>query len=238
MSYKYSIAAFTRRELVVVIAVIVVLFSLLFVALQRAARKSRSICCNCNFKQIGIGYRIWANDHGDQNPAQVAQTNEGWLDRLSEANAAAYCWTNYAILSHELGQSTVILVCPSDIREPANTFSNLAADSNISYFVGVTANDISPQSLLGGDRNLGPGTAPDTEYGYSPTNDKGNDVMINGPVCWSLKMHSDGNPAGMGNILLGDGSAQQVHSDSLYRDWVRNAFERVTNPPPLRIIFP
>jgi hypothetical protein len=50
---------------------------------------------------------------------------------------------------------------------------------------------------------LGPGTTPDPEYGFSPADGRGNDVVINGPVCWSLKMHSRGNPAGWGNILLG-----------------------------------
>jgi hypothetical protein len=238
MSHRCAIAEFTRRELVVVIAVIVVLCSLLVPALQRAGRKSRSICCNCNFKQIGIAYRIWSNDHGDLYPALAAQTNGGWSDRLAEPNPGKYCWTNYAIISNVVGQSTLILVCPSDVREAANTFSNLAGNSNISYYVGVTASDAYPQSMLGGDRNLGPGTTPDKDYGYSPTSGKGNDVIITGPVCWSLKMHSAGNPAGFGNILMGDGSAQQVNSDSLYRNWVRNAFAGVTNPPALRIIFP
>jgi competence protein ComGC len=238
MSNRSHIGAFTRRELVVVITVIVALFVLLVPVLQRSALKSRSLCCNCNFKQIGAAYRIWSNDHGDLNPALAAQTNGGWSDRLAEANPARYCWTNYAILSNEVGQSTLILVCPSDIREAAKTFSDLAGNSNISYYVGVTANDAYPQSMLGGDRNLCPGTAPDKDYGYSPANGNGNDVIITNQVCWSLKMHSAGNPAGFGNILLGDGSAQQVNSQSLYQDWVRNAFAGVTNPPPLRIIFP
>jgi hypothetical protein len=124
------------------------------------------------------------------------------------------------------------------------------------YFVGVGAIDTVPQSILGGDRNLGPGTTPDTEYGFSPANGKGNDVIITGPVCWSLKMHSHGSPTGAGNILLGDGSAQQTisgglytpggvsTSDSLYEYWVKNALaekaahNKTTNLAGLRLIFP
>ena len=110
--------------------------------------------------------------------------------------------------------------------------------------MGVSADDTYPQSILGGDRNLGPGTTPDPEYGFSPADGKGNDVIINGPVCWSLKTHSRGNPAGAGNILLGDGSAQQVTSGNLYQNWVKNALaekaadDKETNSPGLRLIFP
>jgi len=91
---------------------------------------------------------------------------------------------------------------------------------------------------------LGPGTTPDHEYGFSPSNGKGNDVTITGPVCWSLKMHSRGNPAGAGNIMLGDGSAQQVTSRSLNQNWLTNALvakpalDKATNSPGMRLIFP
>ena len=71
-------------------------------------------------------------------------------------------------------------------------------NSNLSYFVGVSANTKSPQSLLAGDRNLGGGTEADSDYGYSPANGGGNDIAlpIADPVAWSMKMHSAGKPAG------------------------------------------
>jgi hypothetical protein len=151
---------------------------------------------------------------------------------------------NYATMANELGQSAEIVTCPADERKPASTFSNLLANTNISYFVGVIANETYPQSLLGGDRNLGPGTTPGPGYGFSPASGKGNDVIIKGPVCWSLKLHSDGNPTGAGNILLGDGSVQQVTSVNLNESWLKNAFakeaaqDKATNVAGLRIVFP
>jgi hypothetical protein len=69
-------------------------------------------------------------------------------------------------------------------------------------------------------------------------------VVINGPVCWSLKMHSRGNPAVCGNILLGDGSAQQTTSGSLNGYWMKNALaekaahDKTTNSVGMRLIFP
>ena len=243
------------------IVVFVVLVSFLIPPLQRARQKAQRISCICNLKQLGTAYRIWANDNGDVFPAFAPLTNGGWSNLLYLTNAGSYAWTNYGVMANEIGQSPRVLLCPADERKPAHSFSDLYSNTNISYFVGVTANDTYPQSLLGGDRNLGPGTTPDPEYGFSPTNGKGNDVVINGPVCWSLKMHSRGNDAGAGNILLGDGSSQQVTSGSLYVNWVKNAFATkvvyikstnspnvssavevannpATNPPDLRLIFP
>jgi len=42
-------------------------------------------------------------------------------------------------------------------------------------------------------------------------------------VAWSAKMHSAGNTAGAGNILLGDGSAQQCTSAALRANWLKYA---------------
>ena len=83
--------------------------------------------------------------------------------------------------------------------------------------------------------------------GFSPASGKGNDVAIPiiSPVFWSLKMHSDGKPAGAGNILLGDGSVQQVSSASLNKNWLRNAVPTTNWPagdapatPSIRLVFP
>jgi hypothetical protein len=243
MGHSRKTEGFARRDLLAIIAVLVVLAMFLVPALQRWNLKSQRLCCICNLKQLGTAYRIWANDNGDRDPAVSPMTNGGWSDLVNSTNAGVYCWTNYAIMADNLGQSPLILVCPADERKPANSISNLS-NTNISYFVGINANDSYPQSLLGGDRNLGPGTTPDPEYGFSPTSGKGNDVVINGPVCWSLKMHSRGNPAGAGNILLGDGSAQQTTSGPLNLNWVKNALaeratrDKATNAPGMRLIFP
>ncbi len=58
-------------------------------------------------------------------------------------------------------------------------------------------------------------------------------------------MHSAGITAGGGNILLGDGSAQQVSSASFNHDWLRNATPTTKWPaghvpatPSIRLVFP
>ncbi len=240
-----SITAFTRLELLVVLAVIAVLVSMI-VPSSRTSDRSRAkrIVCVNNLKQVGLAYRIWANDNGDRVPSKVSQTNGGWHEVLSFQNSGAYAWTNYLIIGNDLGQSSRILICPSDEREPANDFTRLA-NTNISYFIGLGANDSHPEAILGGDRNLSLGVTPHDDYGLSPADGKGNDVTITGPVCWSLKMHSKGNSTGAGNIILGDGSVQQLTSSSLNLNWLKPEMDAHTNLPDgpvspngIRLIFP
>ena len=145
-------------------------------------------------------------------------------------------------MAKEFSSLPSIFVCPTDERTPATAFTNLA-NTNVSYFIGPGANDTYPQSLLGGDRNLGPGTTPRQDYGFSPDDGKGNDVIISGPVCWSLKMHSKGSPSVCGNILLGDASVQQLTSGHLNANWLKPEMAEtnahgITNVAGIRLIFP
>jgi hypothetical protein len=218
--------AFNRIELTVVILVVFVLAAALVLPLfSRATARSPRIACLNNLKDIGTGYRLWAGDNGDLVPYQQTVKNGGWGDFLTNADQGAICWTNYALMQNQLGQSPKLLVCPTDKRKAAADFTNDFKDNtHLSYFVGVNANNIYPQSIQGGDRNLGR-LKPDPDYGFSPKSGKGNDVIIpiSGPVSWSLKIHSFGNPGGQGNILLGDGSGQQMSSHSFNQNWLRNA---------------
>jgi hypothetical protein len=58
-------------------------------------------------------------------------------------------------------------------------------------------------------------------------------------------MHSSGNTAGAGNVLLGDGSAQQVSTASFNQQWLPNADPTTNWPaghvpatPSIRLLFP
>jgi len=136
---------------------------------------------------------------------------------------------------------------------PAETSGGTFGNTNISYWVGPGANDTFPQGLLGGDRNMGlqggsvtqPGTSQDPNYGFSPAvgtttgayviastngllgtpapSPVNNSSPSSGTLGWSAKLHSAGNTSGAGNIMLGDGSAQQVTSGNFRLNWLKNA---------------
>lgn len=225
-------AAFTRKDLSVMLAMVVALGIVLIPSTRRATLKSHTINCIRNLKELGTGYALWANAHRDRYPAVTSLTNGGWSEFLNRPDSSSWVWTNYAIMSYVLGQTSSILACPDDERMPSEVFSNVIANTNISYFVGICPSYKYPQSILGGDRNLGPGTTPDPQYGYSPSDARGADVVVKSPVCWSLKMHSHGYPAGRGNILLADGSVSVTTSQALTRRWLP------TNTSGIRLIFP
>lgn len=239
--------AFTFTELLVVLAVIAILAAVVPIqSMQGAKRKAQRIQCVSNLKQIGCAYRIWGSEMPFP-PAGASTQNGGWKELLASPDQGINCWTNYAIMASEL-QTPRILVCPSDERTPATGFlstnssqaaGNTFFKSNIyvSYFVGVTARDTLPESILGGDRNLSPGLTPRRDCGFSPSDGRGNDVTLQTnsdatPVCWSLLMHSKGNAAGAGNILLGDGSVQQCSSSRFRTDYQPFAADNLRQLPP------
>ena len=102
---------------------------------------------------------------------------------------------HFQVMSNELA-TPYVLVCPADARPRAKDFGSAFSNTNVSYFVGVDADDLRPQDLLSGDRNIIGGTK------------LGNGILeitTNQLVGWSSEMHN-----GVGNIGLADGSVQTV----------------------------
>lgn len=190
-------AAFTRIELLVILAVLALLILLLVPLMNHARQRQLQTQCMNNLRELGTAYRLWPQTDA-RYPMAFAVTNNGSLDFVMNGQLNRHFQT----MSKELSV-TQILVCPADTRTPATNFASLQ-NSNISYFVGVDADESNPRMFLGGDRNwLTNGVAVGS--GLTP-------VRQTDSVGWSSAIHHF-----RGNVVLSDGSAQSTTSEHLQR---------------------
>jgi hypothetical protein len=191
---------------------------LLLPALQPPRRNGRHrINCVSNLKQIGLAFRMWSGDHAERFPWAVPTAEGGTMEYV----ASPEVFRHFAIVSNELG-SPRALACPSDLKVIRESDWTRFKNSNLSYFVGLEANESQPQTILSGDRNILGGMIDS------------NCIMSfgsNSPPRWGVGIHN-----GMGNIGLGDGSAQQVNPQAMSRQ-IQSAL-LTTNVATLRFAIP
>ena len=207
---------FTKRaqgltwiEVVMVVAVLGLLaVVVLLPTLSRGCGGGTSQRINCinNLKQIGLGFRLFANDNDGRFP--------------SSTNDAVQAWSFINELRNELS-SPRVLICPADTNRSAharnsptdfesmengkpatNNFSHLTnRDRSLSYFVGLDANETNTQMILTGDRNLMMEPRPSGNIWTLSTNNS---------VGWTEKIHNK-----QGNLGVADGSVLQMTNHKL-----------------------
>ncbi len=207
----WSQRGFTIVEVLCCVAVVALLIGLLLPRLAKTNDKvSRSSCVN-HLKQIGLAFRMWSNDHSEKFPWDVSMTatNPG----TQEFALTGEVWRHFQATSNEVNTPKV-LACPNDKdRKSVSDWAAFTNNSHLSYFVGIDASEVLPQSILTGDRNLTVSNQPAKGLLFLKPGDT---------LGWTKAIHE-----GFGHFALGDGSVQQA-MNTLLNKQLQAAFQSTT----------
>lgn len=187
--------AFTLVEVLVVAAIIVVLIAMTIPT--RRMSKSTTILCMSNQRQIVVAEMMWAADHHESFPWRAKSEEEFPMQFTTNRVVSPY----YQLLSnYDLKLES--LICPTDTaRAAADSYADLA-DSNVSYFINLSAATNNGQTILHGDRHL--------QLNKQPVAPSIQVIRSNAAVSWTRELHGKRAKTPLGVLSFTDGHAEMV----------------------------
>ena len=204
---RRRIPGFSILDLLIIIVAVAGIIFIILPSIARSRVRSSRINCTNNLKQVGLSFRQWGQDQNDKYPMQVAATNGGVMEQAQLGSAYAV----FLVMSNELS-TPKILFCPNESnprRKAANTFAQtvppgsppylvpFTPTNNLSYFVGLDADNAKPDTIIAGDDHF--------KIGKTRPKPGLLQLATNSPVTWTKKrFHEYG-----GNVGMADGSVQR-----------------------------
>ncbi|HZO87395.1 MAG TPA: DUF1559 domain-containing protein [Chthonomonadaceae bacterium] len=106
MRIRSKLSGFTLIELLVVIAIIAILAAILFPVFAQAREQARTISCLSNMKQLGLGFKMYAQDYDEEWPMGTYPGPRNWEvnpdvnpyppDNFCLDNGVAFNWPGHA----------------------------------------------------------------------------------------------------------------------------------------------
>lgn len=115
----------TLLEVLCGIALLMLLLLLLLPTSYSGNKVTRIKCVN-NLYQVGRSLQLFANDHNDLYPMQVAEREGGAREAIARGDVSRI----FLVMSSELSIPKTV-ICPADTREPAADW-NAFGRSNVS----------------------------------------------------------------------------------------------------------
>ena len=209
--------AFTRLELLAVLAALLLLAVLALPLLAAMRSDSERAACFNNLRQMGRASHQWADERTGRFP-WITFVGDGGT-KPDTVNKSAVVWTEFITLSNELVRPQ-ILACPSERAAKvagnwggaANGLANTGLRNNaVSYFLNYHGPPELPRAVITGDRDFNPSST--SLVGCSRGN-LNNAVAVGQfvgvPVRWTNAVH-----AAAGHLLFVDGSVEFVGSARL-----------------------
>jgi hypothetical protein len=227
-SQRQCVRAFSRLELVVVVAVLGILVAMVWPALAQSGQRSLRLLCIGNLKQMGRGLQEFGAEHGGRMPWRTPSCEGGTYggdcpgtpQGLLGSGLPNNIWFQAFWLSNEL-RSPHILACPSDARKrpakdwslsPASGFLHPNFQNNaVSYFFSLDVFAGDAVTVVAGDRNV---RGDEIIQGCSSGVNPALAIYFRGPSNAGInrEMHHE-----QGNFLFTDGRIEEISSDAFRR---------------------